>query len=90
MRMPKAPLQTEKSEAPTQSELVTPDSYESALAELESLVARIDAGELPLNQLLVNYQRGAFLLQFCRDQLAAVETQIKLLEDGQLKPWEGA
>ena len=76
--------------APQAGVQTTPESYEAALSELESLVARIDAGELPLNQLLVNYQRGAFLLQFCREQLTAVESQIKLLDDGQLKPWEGA
>ena len=30
------------------------------------------------------------LLAFCRDRLAAVENQIKVLEGGELKPWSGA
>lgn len=67
-----------------------PDSYEAALAELEQLVARMEAGALPLDQLLVSYRRGAQLLGHCRQRLEAVEAQVKLLEDGQLKPWDAA
>ena len=67
---------------------VTPANYEVALHELEALIARMDAGELPLDELLVSYQRGAVLLQFCRDKLQAVEDQVKVLEDGVLKPWK--
>lgn len=63
--------------------------YEDALAELEGLVARMEAGDLALDDLLGQYRRGAQLLQFCRDRLAQVETQVKLLEDGELKPWRG-
>ncbi len=63
------------------------DSYETALQELEQLVARLEGGQLPLDQLLGSYQRGAQLLAFCRDKLAAVENQVKLLENGELKPW---
>lgn len=61
-------------------------SYEQALAELETLVAKMEAGQLPLEQLLSSYQRGAQLLQFCRARLEAVEAQVKLLDAGQLKP----
>ena len=61
-------------------------SYEQALSELETLVAKMEAGQLPLDQLLTSYQRGAQLLQFCRGRLDAVEAQVKLLEAGQLKP----
>jgi len=65
----------------------TPASYEAALAELEQLVGLIESGQLPLEQLLTGYQRGAELLQFCRDKLQAVENQIKVLDEGVLKPW---
>lgn len=64
-----------------------PASYEAALQELESLVAGLESGQLPLDQLLTGYQRGAQLLKFCRDKLEAVETQIKVLEGTELKPW---
>ena len=64
-----------------------PASYEAALQELEGLVSRLESGQLPLDQLLAGYQRGAQLLKFCRDRLEAVETQIKVLEGTELKPW---
>jgi len=63
-------------------------SYEAALEELEQLVSQLDAGQLPLDQLLTRYQRGAELLAFCRARLEAVEHQIKVLEGGELKPWD--
>ncbi|MCA0438876.1 MAG: exodeoxyribonuclease VII small subunit [Proteobacteria bacterium] len=77
--MPKAAAAT----AP-QSE---PASYEAALEELEQLVARIESGQLPLEQMLAGYQRGAVLLNFCRTRLEAVQEQIKVLDEGALQPW---
>lgn len=65
-------------------------SYEEALAELERLVAELESGQLPLDRLLQTYQRGAELLAFCRSRLEAVEAQVKVIEDGQLKPWNAA
>ena len=67
-----------------------PARYEDALAELERLVAAMEAGQLPLDKLLESYQRGAELLRFCRARLDVVEQQVKVLEDGQLKPWVAA
>ncbi|MEO8021478.1 exodeoxyribonuclease VII small subunit [Polaromonas sp.] len=64
-----------------------PASYEAALEELETLVVRLESGQLPLDQLLTGYQRGAELLKFCHDKLEAVENQIKVLEGKELKPW---
>lgn len=67
-----------------------PASYEDAMQELETLVRSLESGEMPLDQLLTGYQRGAALLQFCRDKLVAVEDQIKVLDDGTLKSWKAA
>jgi len=64
-----------------------PVSYEQALAELDRLVAQMEGGKLPLDQLLDGYRRGAELLAFCRARLQAVEDQVKILDEGQLKPW---
>lgn len=67
-----------------------PASYEDALGELDRLVAAMESGQLPLDRLLESYKRGADLLGFCRARLEAVEQQVKVLEDGQLKPWTTA
>ena len=67
-----------------------PATYEAALQELEQLVARLESGQMPLDQLLAGYQRGAALLAFCKERLQAVEDQIKVLDGGQLKPWNEA
>ena len=67
-----------------------PENYEAAVAELDRLVVAMEAGQLPLDRLLENYQRGALLLAYCRGRLEAVEQQVKVVEDGQLKPWAPA
>jgi exodeoxyribonuclease VII small subunit len=77
--MPKAPA--------TPVRPAEPASYEAALEELEQLVVRIESGQLPLDDMLAGYQRGATLLAFCRQRLDAVQDQIKVLDDGQLQPW---
>lgn len=61
-----------------------PSSYEAALAELEDWVARMESGQLPLDQLLAGYQRGAALLAYCRERLNAVENQFRLLDGSPL------
>ena len=63
-------------------------SYEQALAELDRLVQQMEGGQLPLDQLLDGYRRGAELLAYCRSRLQAVEDQVKVLEEGALKVWE--
>ncbi|CAN5442188.1 exodeoxyribonuclease VII small subunit [soil metagenome] len=65
-------------------------SYEEALSELDRLVAAMEGGQMPLDRLLESYKRGAELLGFCRSRLEAVEQQVKVLEDGHLKPWIAA
>ncbi|RZI80697.1 MAG: exodeoxyribonuclease VII small subunit [Rubrivivax sp.] len=79
-----APVNNTLEEAPL------PPSFEAAQAELERLVNQMESGQLPLDDLLASYQRGAQLLRFCRGRLEAVEAQVKLLEDGQAKPWDAA
>jgi exodeoxyribonuclease VII small subunit len=66
-----------------------PESYEQALAELERLVSAMEGAQLPLDDLLQSYRRGAQLLQYCRARLQAVEQQVKVLERGQLEPFSG-
>jgi exodeoxyribonuclease VII small subunit len=88
--MPKASaLSKTVSTQPSQQEGAAPSpSYEDAMQELETLVRRLESGEMPLDQLLTGYQRGAVLLQLCRDKLQAVEDQIKVLDEGSLKIWK--
>jgi exodeoxyribonuclease VII small subunit len=64
-----------------------PSNYEQALGELEALVTAMENAQLPLDELLRSYRRGAQLLQFCRARLQDVEQQVKLLERGELEPW---
>ena len=46
-----------------------PASFEAALSELEDIVARMEGGQLPLQEALAAYQRGALLLGFCQREL---------------------
>jgi len=75
---------------PSPEEVAVSPTYEDALAELERLVAAMEGGQLPLDKLLESYQRGAQLLSICRARLEAVEQQVKVLENGELKPWTSA
>ena len=62
-------------------------SFESAMAELEQLVANMESGELPLEASVAAYQRGSELVQYCAAQLERVEKQVKVLEGDMLKPF---
>ena len=64
----------------------TPASYEAAMAELDTLVASMESGELPLEASLAAYRRGAELVKYCQQVLERVEQQVRVLEGESLKP----
>ena len=67
-----------------------PASYGDAVQQLEQLLAGLESGQLPLEELLAQYQRGTELLRYCRDRLQAVEEQVKVLDqNGGARPWNG-
>jgi len=63
----------------------SPSSFESALAELETIVATMEDGRLPLAVALAAYKRGAELLQYCQAALKDAQQQVQILERGVLK-----
>jgi exodeoxyribonuclease VII small subunit len=66
----------------------TPESlsFEAALKELESIVDAMEGDGLALEDSLSAYRRGADLIRVAQARLAAAEQQVKVLEDGVLKP----
>jgi exodeoxyribonuclease VII small subunit len=48
----------------------------------------MEGGELTLEASLAAYRRGAALVSFCRQSLADVQQQVKILEGGLLRPFE--
>ena len=65
-----------------------PKSFEDALRELEQILAEIESGNVGLEESLLKYERGNFLIQHCRTVLNSAEKQIELLSkgpDGEIK-----
>lgn len=62
-------------------------NFETALAELESLAARMENGQLPLEESLAAWQRGMSLLARCQTLLQEADNRVKIMEDGILKPF---
>lgn len=54
-------------------------TYESALAELEQIVAAVERGEMPIDQLTTKIKRAQELLALCKTQLTQVETDVNSL-----------
>jgi exodeoxyribonuclease VII small subunit len=59
--------------------------FEAAMAELELIVADMEAGKLSLEDSLAAYKRGAELLSLCRAKLEDAQQQVRVLEGGVLK-----
>jgi exodeoxyribonuclease VII small subunit len=61
--------------------------FEAALSELESIVKRLEDGDLTLESSLALYERGVELSRFCHSRLEQAERRIEILnERGELKP----
>ena len=62
--------------------------FEESLAELEAIIAELEGGELPLDQMMDRYEKGMKALELCRKVLAEAEKKIEILiksQDGELK-----
>jgi exodeoxyribonuclease VII small subunit len=61
--------------------------FESAIAELETIVKTLEEGDLALEKSLQLFERGVQLSRFCHARLEEAEKRIELLnERGELKP----
>lgn len=61
--------------------------FEAAIAELETIVKKLEEGDLALEQSLALYERGVQLSRFCHAQLEQAERRIEILnERGELRP----
>ena len=80
--MVRAPRQTSADESKP-----TPDglTFEKALAELETLVGRMEGGDLSLEDSLASHKRGLELARFCQERLESAQQQVKVLEGEVLK-----
>ena len=65
-------------------------SFEKALAELESIVAKMEDGVLSLEQSLAAHKRGLELAKQCRERLDSAQQQVRVLEGEILKPLAAA
>lgn len=69
-------------------------SFEQAMAELEGIVTHLEDGQLPLDQLVTNYERGTALLVICQSRLDTAQERISLIAKGEngeptLEPFVG-
>lgn len=57
-----------------------PKNFETAIAQLEGIVAAMESRELPLEDALDQYQNGIALLRFCQQTLSNAEARIQTLQ----------
>lgn len=63
-------------------------SFETAMAELEKVVGRLESGDVPLEDSIALYERGAALKAHCAARLQAAEEKVAMITldgDGQPK-----
>lgn len=56
--------------------------FETALSELEKIVAKLESDDTPLDEALKLYEKGVALVRICNERLDSAERRIILLKDG--------
>ena len=56
-----------------------PASFEAALSELETIVATMESGQVPLEEMMKQFERGMALSKFCSTKLGETEKRIEVL-----------
>jgi len=54
-------------------------TVEQSLERIEALVAKMETGNLPLDEVIVTFEEGIKLVRDCRDKLTATEKRIQIL-----------
>ncbi|MEC1271931.1 exodeoxyribonuclease VII small subunit [Bacillus subtilis] len=64
-------------------------TFEEAMKGLESIVSKLEEGDVPLEQAINYFQEGMALSKMCHEKLQKVEKQMDciLKEDGELAPF---
>jgi exodeoxyribonuclease VII small subunit len=62
---------------PDQSPEIARMSFEDALAELEQIVRRLEAGQVKLDEAIQSYERGALLKQHCERKLNEAQQRVE-------------
>ena len=55
-------------------------SFEQAMAELESLVKRLEEGRLPLEEAIASYERGTQLKKYCEQKLQSAKLRVEKIQ----------
>lgn len=61
-------------------------NFDTLFSELEKLVEKMERTDIVLEEALAAYQRGIELVSLCQDKLVAAEQQLKIFDEGVLKP----
>jgi exodeoxyribonuclease VII small subunit len=67
-----------KPETPDSSTDTAP-AFEQSLAQLETLVSRLESGDLPLDEALASFEQGVRLTRECQGALSAAQQKVQLL-----------
>jgi exodeoxyribonuclease VII small subunit len=54
-------------------------NFEGAMDRLEAIVAQMESGKLPLEELIVRYEEGMKLVKICQERLASAEQKIEII-----------
>ena len=73
--MPRAPAPPTAPPAPPAAAF----DFEQAMADLEAVVARLEQGDVPLEEALKAFERGVALTRACQEALAAAEQKVEIL-----------
>ncbi|MGC4030635.1 MAG: exodeoxyribonuclease VII small subunit [Tepidisphaeraceae bacterium] len=57
-----------------------PKTFEEAIGELEAILNEMERGETPLEESIARYERGNYLITFCRGVLGKAEQQIEQMQ----------
>lgn len=73
---------------PARKKEETPQTFEEAMQRLDAIVAKLEEDQLPLEEMIANYEEGVALARFCGEKLEAAEQKIRLVSqqaDGSVK-----
>jgi len=71
------PARTRKSDPDVESKKAP--SFEEALGELEAIVEQMENGQLPLNELIDQYEKGVRLFSACDQLLGKARARLELI-----------